>query len=44
MLSGQHKVLEGGSVHVVGDVVEAGWYAYYWSPETMRFEAVLIQD
>jgi len=42
--SGQYKVLEGGSVHVVGDVIQVGWYAYYWSPDTMRFEAVLIQD
>ncbi len=31
-------------MHVVGDVVQVGWYGYYWSPDTMRFEAVLIQD
>lgn len=27
-----------------GEVIEVGWYAYYWLPDTMRFEAVLIQD
>ncbi len=41
---GQYKFLESGSVHVVGDVIQVGWYGYYWSPDTMRFEAVLIQD
>ncbi len=42
--SGQYKFLESGSVHVVGDVIQVGWYGYYWSPDTVRFEAVLIQD
>ncbi len=34
----------GWVVHVVGDVIQVGWYGYYWLPDTMRFEAVLIQD
>ncbi len=42
--NGQYKFLESGSVHVVGDVIQVGWYGYYWSPEVKRFEAVLIQD
>src|SRR2546425_10157643 len=42
--NGQFKFLESGSVHVVGDVIQVGWYGYYWSPDTDRFEAVLIQD
>jgi hypothetical protein len=42
--NGQFKFLESGSVHVVGDVIQVGWYGYYWSPDTVRFEAVLIQD
>jgi len=41
---GQYKFLEGGSVHVVGDVIQVGWYGYYWSPGTKRFTAVQIQD
>jgi hypothetical protein len=42
--SGQYKFLESGSVRVVGDVVQVCWYGYYWLPDKMRFEAVLIQD
>lgn len=41
---GQFKFLEIGSVHVVGDVIEVGWYAYYWSPDKAGFEAVLVKD
>lgn len=41
---GQYKFLENGSVHVVGDVIQVGWYGYYWSPEKREFEAILIQD
>ncbi len=42
--NGQYKFLESGSVHVVGDVMQVGWYGYYWSPDKKGFEAVLIQD
>lgn len=41
--NGQYKAFE-SSVRVVGDVIQVGWYGYYWLPKTMRFEAVLIQD
>ncbi len=41
--NGQYKAFE-SSVRVVGDVIQVGWYGYYWSPDAMRFEAVLIQD
>ncbi len=41
--NGQYKAFE-SSVRVIGDVIQVGWYGYYWSPKTMRFEPVLIQD
>ncbi len=40
----QYKFLESGSVRVVGDVIQVGWYGCYWSPDKKGFEAVLIAD
>ena len=32
------------SLHVTGDIIQVGWYAYYWLPTEQRFQSVLIAD
>lgn len=42
--NGMYRVLEGQMIRVVGDVIQVGWYAYYWLPAEQRFQDVLIAD
>ncbi len=31
-------------IRVFGDVMQVGWYAYYWLPQEQRFQTVLVED
>lgn len=42
--NGIYTALEGQTIRVVGDVIQVGWYAYYWVPAEQRFQDVLIAD
>lgn len=39
-----YPALEGHVIHVFGDVIQVGWYVYYWLPAEQRFQSVLIAD
>ena len=38
-----YKALE-SEIRVFGDVIQVGWYAYYWLPAEQRFQGVLVDD
>jgi hypothetical protein len=40
---GRYRALE-SEIHVFGDVIRVGWYAYYWLPAEQRFQDVLVAD
>lgn len=42
--SGIFEFLEGGKLHVSGDLVTLGWYTYYWRSDLRRFDWVLTTD
>lgn len=41
--NGTYKALE-SEIRVFGDVIQVGWYAYYWLPAEQRFQGVLVED
>ncbi len=41
--SGRYRALD-SEIRVFGDVIQVGWYAYYWLPAEQRFQDVLIED